>query len=264
MKTRIEEYSVGELARIAGVSVRTLHHYHETGLLQPSHVGANGYRYYGRTEMLRLQEIMLYRDVGLSLTEISDLLEGPIDAVDRLVLHRDRLKAQNRRTVEMIDTLDATIAYLKGERDMALDDLYKPFSAKKQAEYQEWLIKRFGADMAEKINTANAAVAAIPGGASGAMELLRQIETRLVEQFEAGLAHDSDELRETMEEHRAWVAKMWGNDCTADGFAGLAELYVSHPDFVARYEALSPRFSTWFSDAMKAHAARLEGPQGAT
>ncbi len=83
MKTRIEEYSVGQLARFAGVSVRTLHHYDDVGLLKPAHVGANGYRLYRRAELLRLQEIMFYRDVGMLLDDVGRLLDGPENAVER-------------------------------------------------------------------------------------------------------------------------------------------------------------------------------------
>jgi DNA-binding transcriptional MerR regulator len=91
MKPRFEEYSVGQLARVAGVSVRTLHHYDDSGLLKPAHVGANGYRLYCRAELVRLQEIMFYRDVGLSLDEVGRLLDGPANAVERLIRHRRRM-----------------------------------------------------------------------------------------------------------------------------------------------------------------------------
>jgi len=212
MNTRIEEYSVGQLARLAGVSVRTLHHYDDVGLLPPAHVRPNGYRLYRRPEMLRLQEIMFYRDVGLSLTEIGDLLDGPTDAVGRLVQHRERLQQQHHRTAEIIDTLDATIAHLKGERDMALTDLYKPFSSEKQAEYEAWLMAEYGADMAARIATSKAAIDALPDGMEGAMAQLEAVESNLVALYENGLSPDSDQNHEALDQHRAFVAQMWGGN----------------------------------------------------
>ncbi len=257
MKTRTEEYSVGQLARLAGVSVRTLHHYDDIGLLKPAHIGANGYRLYRRDELLRLQEIMFYRDVGMSLDEVARLLDGPANAVERLILHRDRLQETSARTVGMIDTLNATIAHLKGERDMETNDLYTPFSTRQQAEYENWLVDEYGPDMAASIAVSKAAVERLPDGMAGAMQRLRDIEARLVAAYEAGSSPETEDIHPVLESHRALMADMWGRDCCADGFAGLADMYVSHPDFIARYERLSPKFSNWLPAAMKAHADRL-------
>jgi MerR family transcriptional regulator, thiopeptide resistance regulator len=158
MEARIKEYSVGQLARLAGVSVRTLHHYDDIGLLHPSVVGLNGYRLYGRAEALRLQEILFYRDVGLSLVEINEILRSPVEAVDRLILHRNRLRTQAHRTAKAIATLNATIALIKGEKDMAIEDLYKPFLPEKQAEYERWLIDTYGPEMAATVDASKAAL----------------------------------------------------------------------------------------------------------
>lgn len=257
MKTRIEEYSVGQLAQASGVSVRTLHHYDDIGLLKPAHIGANGYRLYGRAELLRLQEIMFYRDVGMPLAEISTLLSGPSDAVDRLIQHRDRLNAQTRRTRAIIATLNSTIAHLKGETDMALNALYHPFSAEKQAEYEQWLTDHYGPDMAKSISTSKSSIKALPTGMKGAMAELREIEARLVKLYEQDKAPESDAAHDVFEDHRALIAKLWGRDCPSGAYTGLAQTYAAHPDFVARFEQLSPRFSAWLPVVMKAHAARL-------
>ncbi len=257
MKTRIEEFTVGQLARLAGVSVRTLHHYDDIGLLKPAHIAGNGYRFYGRSELLRLQEIMFYRDAGMSLDEVGRLLDGPATAVQRLIRHRDRLQQQCLRTARIIASLDATIAHLKGERDMELCDLYTPFSEQKQAEYETWLVNEYGPEMAAGIAISKAAVEKLPDGMAGAMERLKDIETRLVTAYESGSAPGSEDLHPILEQHRALMSEVWGRECGADGFAGLADMYVSHADFIARYERLSPKFSNWLPAAMRAHAGRL-------
>lgn len=259
MTKQIEEYSVGQLARLSGTSVRTLHHYDELGLLKPAYVGENGYRHYRRAELLRLQEILFYRSVDMTLAEIADVLNGPEPPVDRLLRHRERLAEQARKTADMLNTLDATIAHLQGDRTMAIEDLYKPFTAERQAEHEAWLIETYGGDMAERIAASRIAVETLPEGLEGAMADLRNIEGRLVAAFEAGADPASEALHDTLEDHRGLMARFWGQDCSAEAFEGLAEMYRTHPDFIARYEQLSPTFSEWLPNAMIAHAIRLRG-----
>ncbi|MEO0911606.1 MAG: MerR family transcriptional regulator [Pseudomonadota bacterium] len=257
MTQRIAEYSVGQLARLSGVSVRTLHHYHAIGLLPPAGIAANGYRLYREAELLRLQEILFYREIGLPLAEIAALLQGPDTTLSRLLRHRARLEAEARKTSALLATLDTTIAHLKGEKTMAHEDLYTPFSSEKQAEYEAWLVETYREGMKRQIAEAKVAMAARPDGMEKSMRKLRDIETSLVTAFEAGTPAEATALHAPLERHRALMGDFWGKPCGAEGFAGLADLYLSHPDFVARYEALSPAFSAWLPRAMKAHAARL-------
>ncbi len=260
MTTQSEEYSVGQLARLSGVSVRTLHHYDSIGLLSPAHTASNGYRIYGRAEALRLQEILFYRDVGMSLGEITTILSKPSDALARLTRHRARLVQQVARTSKAIDTLDLTIAHLKGDRDMAIEDLYQPFAPAKQADYEAWLIETYGADMAEHIAASKQAIAEVTDGLEGLMVKLRDVEARLVEAYEADHQPGADELVVVLDEHRALMGEFWGRECDAAAYAGLADMYLSHPDFVARYERLSPKFSGWLPATMKAYAGTFEAP----
>jgi DNA-binding transcriptional MerR regulator len=257
MARRIEEFTVGELAKVSGVSVRTLHHYDEIGLLKPAHVAENRYRLYGRAEALRLQEILFYRQVGMSLQEIARVLAAPADAVDRLTIHRKRLLAEQDRTAEILKTLDATIAHLKGERAMSVDDLYRPFSPEQQAAYEKQLIAAGGAKMKASIAVSKVAIGKMPGGIEAAMQRLKAIEAELVTRFKAGVQPDEDALHNTLEDQRALMTELWGRPCGADGVEGLADTYENTPDFVTRYETLSKGFSKWLPEAMRAHAARL-------
>lgn len=254
-----QDYSVGQLALLSGVSVRTLHHYDAIGLLKPAFVRPNGYRLYRQAELLRLQEVLFYREVGMSLTEIAELLDGPQNATERLTNHREKLVKQAARQAKMIATLDATLAHLKGDCIMIATDLYTPFSEAKQAEYETWLVDTYSEAMAEAIATSKQAITQMPEGLERAMEALKDIERRLVEAYEFGTAANSVDLHDVLEEHRALMAKFWGKPCPPEGVEGLADMYLSHPDFVARYEQLASRFSQWLPDAMKAHAHRLRG-----
>jgi DNA-binding transcriptional MerR regulator len=132
------EYTVKQLSRLAGVSVRTLHFYDEVGLLRPGRVGANGYRYYGQAALLRLQQILFYKELGLSLDEIREVLDQPeFDVAQALEAHRRALHERLGRLRRLITTVDRTIAYLKGETDMDAKELFAAFSDEQQAEYEQ-------------------------------------------------------------------------------------------------------------------------------
>src|SRR5690606_16461512 len=116
--------TVKQVAKISGVSVRALHHYDEIGLLKPASIGRNGYRYYGREELLRLQQILLHRELDIPLAEIRAILDDPkFDQRKALQQQRDRLAAEAKRYAQLVRTIDRTIADLDGESAMRNADL---------------------------------------------------------------------------------------------------------------------------------------------
>lgn len=254
----MKELTVKQLAAISGVTVRTLHHYDEIGLLAPAHVGANGYRYYGRAELLRLQRILFHRELGVPLGEIGELLElEGADQVGVLLRHREKLEAERERYRILIETIDRTVADIKGEAPMTHADLYKGFSTEKQAEYEAWLIAREGETMRAHIAHSRKAMAKMNAAEQDAMMArLRDIETALAEGMKRGIDPASDPIDGLLLRHRAWVAAAWDKPCLPEAYAGLADLYLSHPDFVTRYETIAPGFAVWLTDAMKTHAVR--------
>jgi len=254
----MKELTVNQLAVISGITVRTLHHYDEIGLLRPAAVGANGYRYYGRAELLRLQRILFHRELGVPLAAIAGLLgmEGA-DQVGVLRQHRQKLAAERERYRILIETIDSTIRELQGETQMANADLYKGFSAEQQAQYEAWLIEKYGEPMRGELEHSRQAYARL----SPQQQQLLGEEYAQVEQALAGaLRHDVDPgaagVDALIRRHRAWVAAMWGRPCTAQAYAGLADMYLSHPDFVARYERIEQGFAQYLARAMKLHAER--------
>lgn len=252
MENRIEEYTVGELARAAGVSVRMLHHYDAIGLLKPAHILSNGYRVYRRIEALKLQEILFYRAAGMQLREIAELLDcgAPLQ---RLSAHRSRLAKGLSDQAAMIATLDRTISHLTGDDPMMIEDLYKPFSPQKQAEYEDWLAETYGPDMAVAVAKARAHVKEGSESISADdAERLREIETALVASYEAGDSPENIDLSA----HQSWVAEMWGLPCDAKAYGRLSEIYMAHPDFIARFEALSEGFSQWLCKTIVAWSKR--------
>ena len=148
----MKRYTVKEVATLSGVSVRTLHHYHEIGLLEPAVIGENRYRYYGEAELLRLQQILFYRAFGLPLSQIAAILDqADFDQVAALREHRARLEQDIERYRQLIGTIDRTIAKLTGERSMKHSELYEGFSLEQQAAYEDWLVETYGGDMAARI-----------------------------------------------------------------------------------------------------------------
>lgn len=248
----MKAYSVGELARLAGVTVRTLHHYHDTGLLKPSHVGGNGYRIYGEEELLRLQQILIHRELGIPLGEIAAILDAPgFDRLAALRQQRQRLKAEATRYRQLVRTIDRTIAKLEGDRAMKHAELYKGFSDK-QAEYEDWLVERYGEPMRQAIAQAPKLT---EEQTKVAMAELRDIEQALAAAMEKGIVPEARELDMLVERHHHWVSRMWPQPCTLDAYSGLADMY-GHPDFAKRYETLAPGFAHWLPAAMKAWARR--------
>lgn len=259
----MKHYTVQQLAKLSGVSVRTLHHYDEIGLLKPAFTGDNRYRYYGWEELLRLQQILFYRELGMPLLEIAALLDDPgFDRIAALRGHRERLVAEAERHRRLIQTIDRTIVELTGAATMNHTDLYDGFTPEKQSEYERWLVDRYGAKMQESIDRSRKKLGNLDAhDRRDSMMSLAEIEGSLVAAFQAGLPPDANALAPKIERHRAWVATMWNRPCLPDAYAGLADLYRSHPDFVQRYETLAPGFCEFLVAAMKAHAMRLENSQ---
>jgi len=122
-------YTVKKVAAMSGVSVRTLHFYHETGLLKPAHLGANGYRFYEEPQLLTLQQILFYRELGFELKQIRQILgRGDFEKVAALQSHRKILEKNLNRTRQLIDTIDKTIQHLKGTKKMKNEEMFVGFS----------------------------------------------------------------------------------------------------------------------------------------
>jgi DNA-binding transcriptional MerR regulator len=254
----MKDLTVKQLAAISGVTVRTLHHYDEIGLLKPASVGSNGYRYYGRAQLLRLQRILFHRELGVPLGSIAELLDlEDEDQVGVLLQHRARLAEERERYRVLIETIDRTISELKGGTTMKNADLYKGFSPEKQAGYEAWLIERYGDPMREGIERSRKAYEQMsPAERDAAGKELYAVEQSLADGLRAGVDPAAEAIDPLLARHRAWVAAMWGKPCSTTAYAGLADLYLAHPDFVARYERIEQGFAAYLAKAMKAHAEK--------
>ena len=251
----MKTYTVKQVAKLAGISIRALHHYDEIGLLRPAFTGNNRYRYYGPEELLRLQQILIYRELDVPLAEIGALIDRPdTDRVTLLTGQRDRLDAQAKHFAGLVLTIDRTIAKLKGDAVMDDADLYKGVvSPEKQAEHERDLIARYGEGVRAHIDR----VGKLPvDQMQELMAELRAVEQGLASALRQGVAPESVELDPLLERHRQWVGLSWKRMPSAEAYEGLADLYVSHPDFVARYETITPGFANYLTRAMRAWVTR--------
>src|SRR4030095_14401886 len=152
-------YTVKKLAGMSGVSVRTLHFYDEVGLLKPAFIGANGYRFYEEAQLLTLQQILFYRELGFELKQIKTILSRPdFDKVAALESHRKVLRKTLANTRKLIQTIDKTIEHLKGKKKMKGQELFAGFDPKQQAKHEQYLIDRYGEGMKEGIAQTKARV----------------------------------------------------------------------------------------------------------
>ncbi|MGZ3196291.1 MAG: MerR family transcriptional regulator [Croceibacterium sp.] len=253
-------YTVKQLAHLSGVSVRTLHHYDQIGLLKPAFTGENRYRYCGREELPRLQDILFHRELGVPLADIARLLEAKDrDRLAILVEYREILAERVKRSRQLLRTIDRTIAELKGEGAMDDKDIYKGFAPEKQAEYEDWLVELYGENMRERLDESRAAFTAL--GKDGMAARLTEGEAAgeaLAKAFQNGDAPDDAANFPLFARHHAWVAAMWDNACPPQAYAGMADLYLEHPDFRTKFDGDGGEgFTDWLTTGMKAYVARL-------
>lgn len=251
-------YSVSEVARLSGVTVRTLHHYDDVALLKPACVGANGYRYYGQDELLRLQQILFYRELDFPLETIRQVLDARgFDRAAALRSHRERLRAETRRYRRLIATIDATLAALEGATQMDNKDLYRGFAPEKQAEREAWLVDRYGGDMAERIE---ASKARMKTWSKADFEALKAdgaaIEAAFAKALQDGLPAHSAAVGGLARRWAEWIGRAWGRPPEREAFIGLGRLYQEHPEFRARYEGMAPGLTDYLAEAMRAYAER--------
>lgn len=248
-------WTVRDVARLSGVSVRALHHYDRIGLLTPARVERNGYRLYGREDLLRLQQILFYRELEFPLEAIAAVLAAPdFDRVEALKAHRSKLETRSRRYQRLLATLDETLLALNGDREMDAENLYEGFDPEKQAEHEAWLIKRYGGDMPRLIEDAKARVAS--GGKAGHQAMQAEadaINADLAKAMADALPADSAAAQALVARHYAWVCRSWTPDAVA--YAGLGDLYLEHEDFRAAYDKVAPGLAEYLAAAMKSFAA---------
>jgi MerR family transcriptional regulator, thiopeptide resistance regulator len=258
-------YTVSQLGALSGVSVRTLHHYDQIGLLKPASVGANGYRYYGREELLRLQQIMFHRELGLSLDEIRRAMDTPdFDRAAALRDQRTKLLTEVARLRELARTIDRTLTNLEGGKTMNEKSLYRGFDAEARERNEAWAIERYGKWARLGIETRNE----IMQGWTQAEREENQSEMQAVfgsfaGALSDGIAVDSDQTQAIVLRLHAAASKAWTGPVGRGGFLNMADIYLESPDMRARLEQRAPGLADYVAHAMRIFCVETQPWPGA-
>ena len=248
-------YSVGRVAQLAGVTVRTLHHYDEIGLLSPSERSSTGYRRYDDRDLERLQQILYYRELGFSLEEIAGILDDPqADSVAHLRHQHEMLTGRIKRLQEMVTAIEFAMEAHKVGINLTPEERFEVWGDFNPDDYAEEAEQRWGQTDAYKESARRTARYTKEDWARNKAES-EEWGARLVAAFEAGLPADSPEARELAEEHRQQISRNF-YDCPPAMHAGLGRMYVEDERFAAHYEQRAPGLAQYVSDAVQANAAR--------
>jgi DNA-binding transcriptional MerR regulator len=241
---------VSQLAQIAGVSVRTLHYYDEIGVLHPSSRSPAGYRIYSQPDLLRLQQILLYRELELPLGEILAILDDPsFDVVLALESHRLSLAAKCERLQALIATVDKTIQQLtEGTMSMNDEELFTAFTPEQAHRYRREARQRWGQRTVEQSE-----------------EKLRQLPKeewkkiqiegeRIAEDLVGYLDRQPDDpkVQAIIARHHAWIEHFY--PAPAEVYRGLGQMYVDHPEFKAFYDKYADGLASFLKAGMDIYA----------
>jgi DNA-binding transcriptional MerR regulator len=241
-------FTVKQLSRLAGVTPRTLHYYDEIGLLKPSHVGDNGYRYYGEEALARLQQIMLYRELDMPLENIKTIMgRRDFELLGALEGHRLELRKRADRMERLIATVDLTISYLKGNKTMNQKQYFEGFSDEQQAEYEKEVMQTYDPE------TVKAANKKWKGYTDAEKQRIGEEGNAVYGDFLQALPKGpaSPEAQACVERWRRHMAYFWvPNEAQ---LLGLADGYNDDPRFKANFDIIHPDLAAFIREAVRVY-----------
>lgn len=245
------EYTVQKLAKIAGVSSRTLRYYDEIGILKPARINSSGYRIYGQAEVDRLQQILFYRELGVSLENIKEIITAPsFDAAAALKEHREKLLAKREQLDLLIANVEKTIA--SAERRIIMTDKEK-FEGFKQNMIDE-NEKKYGQEIRakygdEQVNKSyNKIKNMTPEEYAQIEKLGTDVKATLSEAFKTGNP-EGELAQKAADLHRQWLSFYW-DSYSKEAHAGIAQMYVDDERFKANYDKDQPGTAEFLRDAI--------------
>ena len=245
-------YTVNKLAKISGVSSRTLRFYDEIGLLKPAYYGHNQYRYYEEEQLLMLQQILFFRELGFPLSEIQQIISSDdFNRVEVLKSHKNNLRQNLERTKTLLKTIDKTIAHLSGEIEMKNEELYYGFDSEKQTQYEQELIKKgvITQDFVDECKDMRK-----DWSEEYKADFLREAEDinkAFVAAVEKGLTPSSYEVQTLVRRQYAWITIHWTP--TKKEYLDLVELWQT-PEFKTFYDHHHPKLLAFLVEATQIFA----------
>lgn len=245
------EYTVQQLAKLAGVTSRTLRYYDEIGLLKPARVNASGYRIYGAKEVDQLQQILFYRELGVDLETIKQIIMAPsFDDVQALKQHREKLLAERRRLEALIANVEKTLLAKEGRIIMSDKEKFEAFKQQlideNERNYGKEIREKYGEEQVNKANekVKNMTQAQYEEVTKLGEEVLRVLHEAFLTGDPAGeLAQKAADL------HRQWLGYFWDH-YSKEAHAGLAQMYVDDERFKAYYDQKQPGMAEFLRDAI--------------
>lgn len=253
----MENYSVKKLSDLAGVSVRTLHLYDEIGLLKPSLRTAAGYRLYGEKELLRLQQILFYKELDFPLQEIATILDDPdFDIVRALESHKHALSERSNRLSSMLVTIDKTINKIKNSTRMKDEELYAGLPKETAEAWRSEAIAKYGKETIERSE-------------KSLLKMTKEDFSKLKTESEelastlASMVDEAPESRKVQDliaQHYVIIRKFWGthgsNEKQAEAYAGLGELYVADERYTMINGKPNREYADFMQKAMKIYSEK--------
>jgi DNA-binding transcriptional MerR regulator len=247
--------NVGEVAALAGVTVRTLHHYDRIGLLSPSGRTAAGYRRYSAADLDRLHQVLLYRELGFPLEEVATLLDDPsADPAEHLRRQHRLLRDRLERTQAMVAAVEKEMEAMTMGISLTPEERFELFGDWLPEEYEQEAEERWGDTEAWSQSQARTRSYTKEDWVRVQAEG-EQVEARMAEALRAGVAPDSPQAMDLAEEARQQISRNF-YDCSPQMHAGIGRMYVEDERFTAHYERRAPGLAQWVSTAVQANAAR--------
>lgn len=248
-KTKL--YKIKEVSNLAGVTVRTLHHYDDIDLLRPCYISDSGYRFYGNEELEKLQQILFFRELDFSLDEIKNILNSPdFDKAHCLGVHRQLLIEKRQRLDNIIASLDKTLISLEGGNEMSKKEMFKPFDMKNiedhKAKYALETKERYGNSDAYK-ESQNKTAKYSKGDWENIMGEAGEIYSSLASLMDRDPS--DSEVQSLVEKWRNHITKNFYN-CTPEIFRGLALMYTADERFTENIDKYGEGLAQFLSDAM--------------
>jgi MerR family transcriptional regulator, thiopeptide resistance regulator len=241
-------YTVRKLSRLAGVTPRTLHYYDEIGLLHPAGFGENGYRQYDEASLLRLQQILLYREMDLPLAEIRAILDGEtFDALSTLLQHRASLQQGIHRTEKLIASVDETILFMEGKKEMNEVKMFEPFNEQGQAEFEKEATEKYDPEIVK------ASQQKWKSYSKEDKQRIGEEGNAVYRDFVLAIPERpaSPEAQDCVRRWRDHMSYFWKPD--DEQCLGLADLYNDDPRFKANFDKIDPRLAAFVREAVKVH-----------
>lgn len=247
--------TVGEVARLAGITVRALHHWDDIGLVVPSGRSEAGYRLYGSEDLQRLHQVLVYRELGFSLERIRAIVDDPdVDRGAALREQRAALVAQADRLARLLTAVDAAITAHQEARPMTDQEIIDALGGFDPSQYEDEVRERWGDTEAYEQSTAVTSCYTADDWRAVRAET-DEIVRRLADALAAGSAADGAEAMDAAEAHRQHISSRF-YECSRQMHAGLGEMYVADPRFTAYWEDIAPGLAVYARDAFVANAAR--------